>query len=126
MIAFFRNRKRKVPALVPNKFEIGLIKRQQQLADAFQKGSKKLSRKSLYFFLGCFCLCFGTAFIRIAITAIQNNHPVAFADPGGVIPQGVGPQGKDYINIQQQWKCIHNLEEYIENMRKRDSIHPGK
>src|SRR4051794_34765789 len=107
MIIFFKNRNRKGQANIDNRFEIALVKRQQLLAEAFQKETKKFSRKTLYIFLGVFCICFGTAFIRIGITAIKDNHPVVFADPKNVLQPGVAPVGKDYLNIQRQRKYIH-------------------
>ena len=122
MLSFFRKLYKKEQVSFADQFAIALVKRKQMLADAFQKGSKKFSRRALYFFLAGFCICFGTAFIRIAVIAIKGNHPVIFADPPRVIQPRVMHAGKDYVITQRQRRYIHNLKEYLDSLKRRHSM----
>ena len=60
-------------------------RRQQLLADALQRASKKLSRKTLSVFLFIYCTAFGFAFLSITINAFKlgdnrTSHVYKMAD----------------------------------------------
>jgi hypothetical protein len=104
--------------LPPDRIGRDIQRRQQLLADALQRASKKLSRKTLSVFLFIYCTAFGFAFLVISINAFKKDNDPLSINPITVSKSANGPVENRICKVSGRTKESYKTELSIDSIRR--------